>query len=68
MKIEVLGKFNPDGSSRSLAIYEIDDTCERVLVDPMNDVIMQDQVWGFKDDRQVRAKLLEHDPNCLLVA
>ena len=70
MKIEVFGKFNEDGSSMPLWVYEIDPACERVLVAPYTPRSpARGQVWGFtKEGRQIEGELVHHDPRCFITA
>jgi hypothetical protein len=60
MKIEVLSP-NKD-STVSMWVYEIDPSCERVLV-------MGGKVWGFtKEHRQIDGVLISYDPRVVLRA
>lgn len=70
MKIEVYGPCNEDGSSHPLWEFEIEDGCQRVLVTLPGFVRYQAEpnVWGFKDDRKVDAKLEAHDPQLFIMA
>lgn len=67
MQIEVSGWHNDDGSTFPQWVFEIDPACERILVDAPGRCGRKDPlVWGFRDGRQVNAKLIEYTPDQML--
>lgn len=68
MRIEVQGPFNEGGSSWPVWIYEIDATCDRILVDPYRERSYgRGKVWGFKDGEQIEGELVSYESAAVVI-